>query len=144
MNNESRLHAAFECEQLIAAYCQLIDHGRASETADLFTEDGVLTLSPGPWKGRETIRSHMKQRERMTQRISRHVCNNFLVTSVDSHTVTATTYLTLYRADVGQGEKIGQISGPVALGEYEDTFVRTEEGWLFSQRSCRIDLQAVD
>lgn len=142
MDNESKLHAAFECEQLIAAYCQLIDHGRASEIADLFTEDGVLTLTPGPWKGRETIRSHMKQREMMAQRISRHVCSNFLVTAMDSSRVTATSYLTLYRADVNQGEKIGQISGPAALGEYEDTFIRTEDGWLFSQRSCRTDLRA--
>ena len=143
MTSDTTLQDIFECQQLIAAYCQLIDHGEATKTADLFTEDGVLQFTREVWTGRDQIRTGMGSREAMTERISRHVCNNFLVTAASEDKITATTYLTLYRADVEPGEKVGRIEGPAVLGEYQDTFVKTAEGWRIAKRITRIDLTSL-
>lgn len=141
MDEVTRLKTAFECEQLTAAYCQFIDHGEAVRTTELFTEDGVLDLGHGEWRGRDAIRNAMQHRDAMTQRISRHVCNNFLITSMEPNRVTATTYLTIYRSDIELGETVGHIAGPAVLGEYDDLFVLTDEGWRIAQRVCRTDLR---
>jgi len=140
MKSDTTRQDIFECQQLTAAYCHLIDHGEATRTADLFTDDAVIRFTREDWTGKDQIRAGMGLREAKTERISRHVCNNFHVTSVREDKITATTYLSLYRADAKPGEKVGHIQGPAVLGEYEDTFVRTPSGWRIAQRICRIDL----
>ena len=144
MNDITELEIAYACERLTVQYCQLIDHGQAARTADLFSPNGVLDLGRGEWRGREAIRDGMKARDAMTQRISRHVCNNFLITSMENSRATATTYLSLYRSVVEAGEEVGRIDGPAVLGEYEDRFIKTDEGWRIAHRICRIDLTSED
>jgi hypothetical protein len=66
--------------------------------------------------------------------MSRHVCNNLLVDVIDEDNATGTVYLTLYRHDGEEDRSFSPIEGPVLVGEYQDRFVRTAEGWRFAER----------
>ncbi len=142
MDETTKLEIAYACERLTVEYCQLIDHGEAAKTAELFAQDGVLDLGRGEWRGREAIREAMAARDALVNRISRHICNNFFITSISEDRVSATTYLSLYRSDVQPGDVVGKVVGPAVLGEYEDVFVRTDEGWRIGHRVCRVDLRS--
>jgi len=142
MDEVAKLEVAYACKRLTVEYCQLVDHGEAAKTAELFTQDGVLDLGRGEWRGRDAIREAMAARDAMKTRISRHICDNFLITSFAEDRVTATTYLSLYRADVQPGDLVGEAAGLAALGEYNNVFVRTDEGWRIARRVCRIDLRS--
>ena len=79
MEDLERLWIERECERLVVKYCHYVDHGEASRIADLFTEDGVWHSAEATMNGVEEIRKGFGLREANAARMSRHVCNNFLV-----------------------------------------------------------------
>jgi len=122
-----------ECQWLTALYCHYVDRGEASRIADLFTVDGICKVG-GEHHGRDQIRKAIRAREENKDRISRHVCNNFVLNSVSDTAASGTVYLTLYRSDGPEDRKIAELEGPVVIGEYRDKYVKTSEGWRFSYR----------
>jgi len=69
--------------------------------------------------------------------VSRHVCNNLVVDSIDERTAMGTVYLTLYNHDGEKERSTSPLEGPVAVGEYRDRFVLTDQGWRFAERDTR-------
>jgi len=133
MDEITKLSIFQECQRLTALYCHYVDHGEASKIADLFSEDGICVVG-GKHRGRDQIRKAFRVREENKGRISRHVCNNFVLHSVNDTEASGTVYLTLYRSDGPEDRKIAKLEGPVVVGEYRDKFVKTNEGWRFSLR----------
>ncbi len=125
------------CERLIMEYTHLVDGGRAVEIADLFTVDGVWRTDEFAMRGQEEIRAGFGRRQGVTRRQSRHVCTNVVVT-VEGDRATGLCYLVNYRHDseTGRAEHPAPADVPKFVGEYHDTFVRTDDGWRFEDRYC--------
>lgn len=134
MDEVQRMQIERECNRLVTAYCHLVDHGEADQIADLFTEDGVWTSPEFTANGREQVRKAMAQRQANAARMSRHVCNNLQVDVIDADRADGVVYLTLYRHDGKPGRRLSPLSGPVLVGEYRDSFARTDDGWKISRR----------
>lgn len=130
-----RLLIERECERLVTTYCHYVDHGEASRIADLFTEDGVWTAPGVRMEGREQLLAGFGQREANKERMSRHVCQNFLCDVIDAEHAEAVVYLILYRHDGDPARKISPIRSADMVGEYRDRFVRTEKGWRIAERN---------
>ena len=139
MDHNEKLLIERECERLVTAYCHYVDHGEAERIAELFSEDGVWTSAEATMDGREAIRKAMAARQANLARMSRHVCNNFLLEIIDADHAEGTVYLTLYRHDGKEGRALSPLEGPAMVGEYRDRFVRTEEGWRISRREIEVD-----
>ena len=128
-----------DCERLVTAYCHFVDHNEAEQIAGLFTEDGVWKSADGALEGREQIRKAMAERQANAARMSRHVCNNFMIDIVDEDHAEGTVYLTLYRHDGKEGRPLSPLEGPMMVGEYQDRFVRTSAGWRFAHREILVN-----
>lgn len=139
MDENQKIMIERECERLVTAYCHHVDHGEAERIAELFSEDGVWTSAEATMDGQEAIRKAMAIRQANTARMSRHVCNNFLLDIIDADHAEGTVYLTLYRHDGKEGRSLSLLDGPAMVGEYRDRFVRTEEGWRISHREIVVD-----
>ncbi|MAI80252.1 MAG: hypothetical protein CL917_14990 [Deltaproteobacteria bacterium] len=138
MDQEQIVSIESQCKRLTAEYCHFVDHGEAARVADLFTKDGVWASAEVSFDGRDAIRTAMTYRQKNTQRMSRHVCNNFLLTVIDADHAQGTVYLTLYRHDGQEDRAVSPLHGPVMVGEYKDQFLRTSEGWRFSRREVEV------
>ena len=130
-----RLLIERECERLVTRYCHYVDHGAASRIAELFTNDGVWTAPGVRMEGREQLLAGFGEREANKQRMSRHVCQNFLCDVIDADNAEGVVYVTLYRHDGDPDRKVAPIQGAEMLGEYCDRFVRTDAGWRFAERN---------
>ena len=128
------------CERLMYRYCQLMDHGKAVEAAELFSDDAECTILPGnTMRGRAAIAEGFAARQALTGRMSKHVCSTPLIDVIDEDNARGTVYLTLYRHDGEPGRSTSPLSGPVLVGEYRDQYTRTDEGWRIKKRALRID-----
>jgi hypothetical protein len=124
-----------ECQRLVTAYCHYVDHGEAAKIAEQFTDDGQWLSPEIKMIGKEKLRKGFAGRQANTARMSRHVCNNLLIDVIDEDNAEGVVYLTLYRFDGEAGRKFSPIDEqPTMVGEYRDKFVRTDEGWRFSER----------
>lgn len=139
MTSQEKMEIERECERLVTAYCHYVDHGEAARIAELFTEDGVWASAQVTLSGQEKIREAMVQRQANAARMSRHVCNNFLIEVLDEDHAEATVYLTLYRHDGEEGRSFSPLSGPLMVGEYRDRFLRTASGWRIAHREIEVD-----
>jgi hypothetical protein len=135
MEDIERMLIERECERLVVTYCHYVDHGVASRIADLFTDDGVWTAPGVRMEGREQLLAGFGQREANKQRMSRHVCQNFLCDVIDADHAEGVVYLILYRHDGDPERTVSPISGAEMVGEYRDRFVRTEAGWRLAERN---------
>jgi hypothetical protein len=149
-----------ECERLVARYAQLIDFGEAGRVAELFTDDGVWEGGSTRMCGTDELCRGFLARERRTNRVSRHVCTNVVIDFVGEDEAHGVTYLTLYRHDAHDEESsaggagvahdrsapggAAPLEAPLAVGEYRDTFVRTDRGWRIRHRSFSVGFVATD
>ena len=128
-----------ECERLITRYCHYVDHGEAAKIADLFTNEGVWKSPEITMAGRDQIRAGFQRRQDLKERMSRHVCNNLLVHIISDTEATGTVYVTLYRHDGEAGRPFSPLNGPEMVGEYQDRYMKTKEGWRIASRKVFVD-----
>jgi SnoaL-like domain len=118
-------------QQLYARFNTALDTGQAQQFADTWTDDGEFVGGRGPGRGSE-VRTPIKGRAElvaMGQRAgvgTRHFVTNLVVTpTVDG--ARASCYLVLLNAR----------NSPPSITEtaiYEDTLVKTAQGWKFRKR----------
>lgn len=126
MDALARLEAERACTRLIALYGRLSDDG--SGVAELFAENGVLHVYQR-LEGRAAIREAGAARP--PAMLTRHITTDVLVDVLDEGHARATSYVTAYVLPAG-GSDLGL---PAVVGEYEDEFERTDEGWKFASRA---------
>jgi SnoaL-like domain len=120
--------------QLIHEFFWLVDHGRAGETAGLFTPTARLTFGPGaPQPGTiegADIAAAMAARGQQVEVTTRHVLSNIRLTPKADGSVSAYSLLTLFRSD-----STARDSYPASVADIEEMFVRDKGGWLIQQRT---------
>src|SRR5689334_12263925 len=115
--------ARMSCSALIADYAYFVDHREFDQAVELFTDDGRIERPDLISNGREEISAHWASRPASV--VTCHVCSPPSFREIASDTATAITYFTLYHLNHA-GEGVPPMNDPVALGEFHDSFVRTE------------------
>ncbi|WP_328806851.1 nuclear transport factor 2 family protein [Novosphingobium aerophilum] len=120
---EERRAIEWDCARLVALYANLNDETRWDEVATLYAEDGVMTRPSAPdveIRGRDAILAAFAARP---PRTTRHVCSNVVIDVEDADHARGTCAMVLYTGTT-----------PPAVGSFHDRFVRTANGWRFSER----------
>ena len=127
-----------DIQELIARYAQCIDGGDIDGYVANFLPDGVIEWGNGVAQGREEIRRWVGGlmaggRIGGTPAVTRHFVNLPYITG-QSERATARTYVIIFTVTGA-----GRVWVP-SVGSYEDTVVKTPEGWLFEKRVIASDL----
>jgi len=113
------------CERLVLDFAYFSDHRDYESLGSLFTESGVMIRPSGArLEGRNAIMAAYKATP--ADRITRHICTNIRITVDSADQARGTTYATVYSN-----------SATPKVGEFEDKFERTSEGWRIAIRSAR-------
>lgn len=111
----------------------LVDHGRADETADLFTEDATLTFGPGsPKPGTiegAAIRPAMAARAAQTAVTTRHVLSNVALNPGEDGSVAVYSLLTLFRAEDSSLDIT-----PASVADIDEIYIREGTAWKIRSR----------
>jgi hypothetical protein len=112
-----------DCARLIARYANLNDAARWGELAALYAEDGRMARpsAPDQWiVGRAAILAAFQARP---SRVTRHFCSNIVIEVIGLHEAEGESAMLLF-TDAGSPK----------VGSFHDRFVRTDDGWRFSER----------
>jgi 3-phenylpropionate/cinnamic acid dioxygenase small subunit len=134
-----------EIEELVVENAYLLDRGRFEEIVLLYTEDCevIRPLPPFTERRLDTIRGRAALAESYadpaawpkTPRTMRHVVSNLRLTELADGRVQGTVAWTGYRYE-GAGISV---SIPMAVGDYEDEYVRGKDGrWRIHRRKIVI------
>ncbi|HEY5334136.1 MAG TPA: nuclear transport factor 2 family protein [Solirubrobacterales bacterium] len=136
MDELDRMLVERSCERLIMEYSRLVDFGEAAAVADLFTEDARWEGTDLLLTGREEIRAWFEKREAVARRVSRHVFTNVMIDVVSPTEARGLSYMINYRHDRQEGDETMPVvmEVPKWMGEANDTFRLTEDGWRFASR----------
>src|SRR5215470_3271122 len=118
-----------EIQQLYANYAQALDRGEGERFASTFVLDGEFTGGRGPGRGGE-VRSPIKGKDALLQMGSRGGSRHFnanLVITPTPEGAKGSVYLLLFNA-----RNIPATIVETAI--YEDTLVKTPQGWRFKKR----------
>jgi uncharacterized protein (TIGR02246 family) len=139
MTDAERIAIERACERLVLDFVHFSDTQDPEALASLFTDDASLTRPNGdPIAGRPAILDSYKSRP--AGRLTRHLCTNIRITVESPDHARGLTYALVYSAaaDTPPHAHFGIKAEPRQLvGEFEDEFVRTTEGWKFSSRRAR-------
>ena len=118
-----------EIQQLYATYAQALDKGEGERFAATFVEDGEFTGGRGPGRAAED-RTPRKGKPALTTMGSRSGTRHFTANLVITPTATGakgSAYLLLYNARTVPPSF-------VETAIYDDTLVKTPQGWRFKKR----------
>jgi len=127
-----RIEAA--CMRLQRRYGTLADR-QDPAFRELFTADAVIELPEyPPFSGIDAIMAAQAQ-WKASGVVMRHVSTNFTIDIVDAENAKGLCYLMVFHhAPLSSPSTSPQPSLPVSLGEFHDTFVKSEGRWLFKRR----------
>lgn len=123
-------------EDLIHRFYWLVDEGRASEGATLFTADASITFGPGaPRPGTTSgadLGPMLVARQAMTHVLTRHVLSNLQMEPCADGSVIVRLLMTLYRTEDGT-----RAPTPNTIADVTEVVVRDGGAWRFARREIR-------
>jgi hypothetical protein len=129
MELTDKIAAERACERLVVDFAYFSDRQEYEVLVELFAGDGVMQRPNGDrLVGREAILKAYQARP--AGRMTRHVCTNVRITIESQDRARGVTYAVVYSASAGEPAKS-------QVGEFEDDFVRTPDGWRFQERRAR-------
>lgn len=121
------------CEQLAIGYARASDVGDAHQAAACFTEDGQLDMPGGrSFIGRDAIRQRLI--DQPADQVSRHVLSNISIELRSPDHAVGQCYVTMYRGARTTSAGALPLDGPYLVGQYDDEYRRTAEGWRLARR----------
>lgn len=127
------------CERLVLDWVDLNDRQDYEALAALFAADGMMIRPSGdPLVGRAAILKSYQSRP--GGRITRHICTNIRITVESRDRARGLSYAVVYSANAGEPAEghFGIKTDTLHLvGEFDDEFVRTPDGWRFAARRAR-------
>jgi 3-phenylpropionate/cinnamic acid dioxygenase small subunit len=137
--NESATGAQYEVRNVLARIAQTADTGTIEDYLDNFTPDAQWVMPDNPSlgvagsvrTGHGEIRAGVEDRRGAGLQgpgsYSRHMVQTVAVSVESADRATARSYFTYY-TDTLLAPKLASV------GQYDDTFVRTESGWKLCRR----------
>jgi ketosteroid isomerase-like protein len=116
-------------EALVTEYAWLLDHQRWQDVADLCTDDAVLFIRGREISGRKGLAEWAERRAERANRHTQHQMTLLRLYPAAPGEVHGTAALVLHVAKTGGGGTYVDL-----VGEYEDEYVRTDDGWRFKSR----------
>ena len=133
MQNIDQISIRDTCQSLSIRFGRLQDERNHDDLADLMTEDATYVRL-----GEElSVSKFIAWIKTTPPNITRHVVTPTEIELLDSHTATGLTYYTIYLYS-GDEEAPYPLAGPFVVGEYHETFKRTDKGWKINRREARI------
>jgi len=131
MNERDRLDIEQACARLVTAFHVHIDAFEHDEVLNLFADDATwIHPMAGPLHGRAAFKGYLDSKSRKPT--AQHITTNILIDVIDENRAKGRCYYTFYYD--GEGRDPAPLTGPMAVGQYRDEFVRTPAGWRFSFR----------
>lgn len=116
-------------EALVTEYAWLLDHRRWDDVAGLCTEDAVLFIRGREIVGKQGLAEWAEYRAQKKSRRTQHQMTLLRLEPMDAGLVRGTAALVLHVAKTGSSGTYVDL-----VGEYEDEYARTTEGWRFRRR----------
>ncbi len=137
-----RLLAEQACRDLVARAVQCTDSHRHEDFAACFAADAVLTRPGGePLAGREAILA--SYRTRPADRITRHLVTSTVVTLESATHARGLSCVLLWSGEAADAQgPSGRPARRQVMGEFDDVFTLTAEGWRIARRDARFLLYA--
>lgn len=130
----------WECRQLALRFTALSDRQEWRAACALLTDDAIFarpTDPDNPLVGRKAIQAAFEARP--PTRITRHICTNLVTTARSESQVFGQLYALLYMGDKSNDNNSVIVADDKQLiGEFEDDYVRTENGWRIAKRVGKI------
>lgn len=135
MNDARARRIEAECHRLLTRFALAVDAHEADEVAAVFAADGVWHHQGQAYRGRDAIRGAVIERARTSPSlISRHHYGNVLIRVRDETRAEGRAYYTVYRHE-GDGDlALPRPLQKIRIGEYQNTFVLTPEGWRIASK----------
>jgi 3-phenylpropionate/cinnamic acid dioxygenase small subunit len=120
--------------ELLARYCFLLDGYKLKEFAALFTADGEWISRNGTATGPEAIERLLRGLvpEPAPGKRRKHLTTNIIVELAGDSATVASNFLVVRDSEAGPAIAVA--------GTYDDTVVRTAEGWKFKSRRLSHDI----
>jgi 3-phenylpropionate/cinnamic acid dioxygenase small subunit len=115
--------------QLVNEYAWLLDHQRWHDVAALCTDDVVLSIRAREIVGHDGLARWSEHRAQRGNRRTQHQMMQPRLTAISGDEIHGTAPLVLHVAKTGGGGTYVDL-----VGEYEDEYVRTPDGWKFRRR----------
>lgn len=120
-----------ECANVIAAFAIHVDHREFDKAVALFAPDGKFIRPDLQAEGREEIAKIWVDRPESV--VTKHMLTPTFFTEIEADSAASVTPFTLYQTE-WDGEGLPKFGQPVAIAEFHDRFIRTEEGWRIAER----------
>jgi uncharacterized protein (TIGR02246 family) len=140
-----RLLIEQDCRDLVLRAAAKADANDPGGLADLFAEDAVLARpNAQPLHGREAIRKAYEQRP--AERITRHLVTNIVVEVESPTSARALSYVLLWAGSTSDtpGPQGRPAQPRQVVGEFDDRFSLTPQGWRIARREARFLLHSGD
>ena len=140
MDHLQRLLIDQACRELVLRAALHADANAPAPLAGLFTEDAVLARpNAEPLHGRTAIQKAYEQRP--ADRLTRHLVTNIVVDIESATQARAISYVLLW-AGTGTDTPgaLGRPAHRCQVGEFDDRFALTPDGWRIARREARFVL----
>ncbi|MCP5146040.1 MAG: nuclear transport factor 2 family protein [Gammaproteobacteria bacterium] len=140
MTELERLCIEWACEKICRQFANYSDRADFDALSALFTDDGVYYRPSVPdvaITGRETLRTEFGKRPPL---VIKHLVSNCVIDVVSPTSARGFSYIS-YIAAPKSDAALPLVAGPLHLGEFEDRFVLTEDGWKIRERRGRLALK---
>lgn len=130
------------CEKLIYEFAEAIDLRNDRHLEKLFTEDATYARPTDPntiISSRAAIVNAFEARP--GGRVTRHICSNVRITVESATLAVGVSRVVLYAGptEPAAHPQFGfKADARVLVGEFDDEFVKTPEGWRFASRRGRV------
>jgi hypothetical protein len=134
MTELERLLIKQACTELVTQAHLFVDRFEHDKLVACFAEDAVFenAVVGGVLRGRDQIKAYYDRKN--TRILAQHITTNIVIDVIDESHATGVSYFTFYFA--GEGYTVpSTFTGPTAVGQYEDVFVRDGATWKFASRT---------
>ena len=136
MTPNDRLLAEAACFRLQQLYCITADRCDIEGFVALFAPDASITVPEHPpFTGHDAIRAAM-QALADSGVTNRHIATNCVIDVQDETNASGLCYLTVYASTAAaDADGFRPLELPTTVGEYQDRFEATTNGWRFKSRT---------
>jgi len=129
------------CYDLVMRFAACNDNRNPQGLGALFVDDGVIVRPNGEvLTGPTSIAAGYAHRPADT--MTRHLCGNVMIDVTSAATASGTSTVLLWSASTATpAESFGRrAAARQVIGTFEDSFVKTAQGWRIAKRQARFDL----